>query len=692
MAAVFAKAEQSLFSKPQERIFLWLDTLKGEIYDREFLDSNAAKLASLVISTSSYEDRASSQAVVTFVKESLKRSDVFLKAFAAALVKGSSSVRSNADAISFLRWISIVVLFLPESSGKKAAAKLLEVASTPLNLLYSSPHLRWPAARRSIVSLLSQRPDLLLDAVASSKSSSANGSVVLNVGMIAAVLDVIIREPFKKSGSDRSLPPSSSSSSSSPAAPRSRVPETLRIQVKDEMLKLFCSEVIGGKERPSRETLFAFRRLLAALTVDDVSNVLVPAFVRVLRRQSDVAMTALAYVPPMIQIDFSSFAAELIPLIIQQLRSKESVRALALDSLRSIAQAISNHSSSRSSTSSNNLDLVAKQAVSIRAILDGSAEAKPKAVGERVTLALALQALAEAFRVRDFEKKEEDKDAFDVAPVAESICVSLANVIKDEPMEEAKIAALGALGVWLPRCSAVAPAVVTQIDQGAQKDPKEVVRRAYLRTAVNAVVESPHLRPSFKAMAETTAAKVVTDSLTKPLLRFDGIQALLLALLVLDDTVSTPLWTAAVKADSLLLHPSNASRYQGTDARVVLALVSALLSPHQAALRKKALSAEAAACRLLVAALVVGTKETRALAKATARRLMSEGGGVGIGGSEIRRGSEIAAALVAAAAFWTANSTELPALAVESGVSGGISGSSSSSFSSSSFSSSFSSS
>lgn len=178
----------------------------------EFLDTNAAELVAIVFSTLPvYRDAASRQAVVGFLREAIAASDVFLKAFAAALIRCDPAKRSNQvqtscpvctsthghvfhqmvapmismgdganqvcwtlwfllvqDCIVLLSWNDLLLRQLRLPAAAKAAARVVASQAGLLDCLVD--HARWPSIVNAAGGILRDKPALLDDYVAVARS------------------------------------------------------------------------------------------------------------------------------------------------------------------------------------------------------------------------------------------------------------------------------------------------------------------------------------------------------------------------------------------------------------------------------------------------------------------------------------------------------------------------------------------
>lgn len=265
-----------------------------------------------------YEDLSSQRLVRSFAAAAAKRSETFVKALAAAVVKAASSKPppSRAEARVLLHWGRIVLLNLDTDSPatKKAVSKLVEVQGALLDQLSAAvAAAEWPSVARVVKGLLRSKPGLQADFLAAARSS-ANGA-----GIARALLE-------SAGGS------SSSSNAESDGA----------VALREQLLGLYVEKVlVGGRERAGPEVLAAYRPLLQQLSEEDLNTKVLPAVNKALRRVPDVAMGAVvalaADVPAALNGSVAKAAGELVPVLVQQMRLKESVRAAAQEAVRALA-------------------------------------------------------------------------------------------------------------------------------------------------------------------------------------------------------------------------------------------------------------------------------------------------------------------------------------------------------------------
>ncbi|KAG2444413.1 hypothetical protein HXX76_001166 [Chlamydomonas incerta] len=610
MAGVLADAERRLaVPSYKKRTELWSDKLTGELVDKEFTDANAPALAGLVGATlSSYTDLPSQRLVRAFIAAACRRSDAFVRALAAVVVKAATVKPpapgpSRAEAEVLLHWSRAVLLALDAEApaAKKAVAKLVEIQVALLDQLSAQlTEAQFVSYGRLVRGQVRRKPALEPEFLAAIRAA-ANGS-----GGVRALLTDAAPAGAEGAGAPDSL--------------------------YEQLLAVYLDKVLAGaRERAPADVVAAYRPLLARLTPADLSGRLLPAVSKALRRVPDVALGALvglAAAAPA-SLDLSGAAKELVPVLVSQMRLKEGVRAAGQEAVRALA--------GRTSDGGVLVELVA----GIRKVLDGSAEGKVKVAAERSTLATALAALAEA-----------PVPAAQLGPLAAEACAFLAVAIKDELSEDVKIALLAALAAWLPPSASAGPApaaVAAQLLLCLKDGAREGLRRAAARALLSAVRAAPPLAPalllapSAAGGAAEPCLKWAADGLAKPALRLDGVLgALVVARSVLAAEAAgagaavpagDKTWAAVFKPDSALLAPINAAKLPPADCPRAGELAEVLLSAPAGSSIAAAIEATPgsldAVCRLLVCAGLHSAKPARLEAQAAIRRLVAAPGGAG---------------------------------------------------------------
>jgi hypothetical protein len=326
-----------------------------------FLDANALELVTLALETVPIYNSRHEQRAVNRVLRAALGHDAFLKPLAAALIKQGSGKLPPQHAFTLLEWSCLVLEQLPPEGSKKATQKLLEVQANLLDTLYASSDMsssssrcrqhHWLAAQRTVLRLLRVRPTLQADYL---EAAAASGSP----GLVRAALAGAMQQ-------------------------QQRQQQDSRQQAINTLLPVLCDKVLAGREKPPASLLAAYGPLLGALELPQLTETLLPAASRAMRRTPEPAITALAAALQYVQLDLSSSALELVGLLVAQLRAKEAVRGAAGAALSAVARCVQDPA-------------VGQQLVaSVSGLLGGgSAEGKIKAAAERTALAAALTALS----------------------------------------------------------------------------------------------------------------------------------------------------------------------------------------------------------------------------------------------------------------------------------------------------------
>jgi hypothetical protein len=271
--------------------------------------------------------------------------EAFLKPLAAAVVKAAAGRPPPQTAYVLLEWSAAVLGALDPTSTQKAAGKVMEAQGQLLDSVAASHH--WRPAVQVLRKLLATAPALL--PLYLSTAAAQAGS---RPGLVHGVLAACLGRPEAMSAAVAAL------------------------------LPVMCDQVLMGRERPSPATTAAYAPLLASLSSEQISSAVAAAAVKALRRTPEPAMASLAGLLPALSADASSSALELVTLMVQQLRSKESVRSSGPGAVAALAARVG--------------DPGVQQALvgHLVDVLSGKVDGKLKSTGERSAVAAALTALA----------------------------------------------------------------------------------------------------------------------------------------------------------------------------------------------------------------------------------------------------------------------------------------------------------
>lgn len=275
-----------------------------------FVNDHSVELATLVLETlPSYSLKTQQRAVNQWVRSALAY-DGFLKAFAGALIKACAVHQPPQNAIKLLEWTCLVLEQLPQGSGK-AVQKLLEAQGSLFITLFSNSsdhagHQRWQASQRIVSRLLRSNSSLYADYI---QAAAASG----NAGLVNATLSACLLQQGKQQQQQQ---------------------QTAHAAV-ELLLPVLCDKLLAARETPKPLQLAAYAPLLSkALTPQQLTDKLVPAACKAMRRTPEPAITAFAGALQYVQLDISSVAPELVDVLLQQLRVKEAVRGVSRTAAR----------------------------------------------------------------------------------------------------------------------------------------------------------------------------------------------------------------------------------------------------------------------------------------------------------------------------------------------------------------------
>ncbi|MEW5308073.1 MAG: hypothetical protein WDW38_000060 [Sanguina aurantia] len=639
---------------------LWQSTMMNALEDDGLLEDRAPDLVALVLRTLSpvYQSDASSRkAVRAFVTAAATRHQPFLKALTGGLIKritaasppsaagGSVPTLNRSDALVLLQWSSLALSLLDSTPAlKKAVPRLLDSIVVLLDLLASDPAVRWPSIMRSIGAVVSKRgPTLAAECLAAAERAAGAAGGAGGAGLLRLLQDVAIAPPVNQrkrqaerrllegsvklaSGEVRRRQKAAAAAAAEAAAAASAAGEPAPVPAEgpaaadapsngndaphaagakliSDVLAVYLERALGGKERASAATLASFDQLLSTLDASAFSARVMPPLLRTLKRNPEAAMVALSDLASRVDLDLSAAGVELLPLLVQQARLKEGLRALAVEGARRVVLRVRDGAA------------LAVMVGAVTRVLDGSAEGKVKVASERGALVLMLTVLGEA--------------SAEVAAVAAPKAVAfLLAFYKDEIAEDVRVALLGALGVWLPCCGAAPPAAAVALLAAGVRDTKEGLRRAHLRAAVAALKSCPAMAAHLAPLVEG-CSKNVADGCGKALLRLDGVLSLAVAAQVaaMDPAAAATLdkdkvWAMCLKADSALLAPATAAKFAPADAAAAAQLAATLLL-HFSSKLAKADGSTGAVCRLLTVLLMHHCPAVRLAAQAAGRSVSS---------------------------------------------------------------------
>ncbi|KAL4419436.1 hypothetical protein ABPG77_006363, partial [Micractinium sp. CCAP 211/92] len=546
-----------------QRMAAWEDLAAAAANDAGFVGEHAADLAQAVVKTlPAYTDADSRRAVQQFVSAAVEQ-DAFLKALAGGVVKQEKAKLKPHEAAALVGWAAAILGQLDVGSTKKAVVKLLECQAAFLEALAADGDEAWATAERAFCPVLRRRPELAAEATALAKAKAS--------GPLARAL---------------------LGSAANDAAAQQELVAAL--------LPVFCEKVLAAKERGTAGALACWGALASAASEEQVTGMLLPTAVRMMKRNPEVAMAAAVPMLAGVSLDLSGHVGELWPALLQQSRhAKEAVRLLAAECVAAMSRHISDSG------------VTGEQLATACGVLDGSAEGKIKSVAERASLAAVIASLASA-----------PGRGPSVARVAAQAVDFICKYYKEELSEDVKLALAGALAAWLPRCSGMPEAALARITESLKE--KEGLKRAHLRALAAALRSNQEARAQAASLA-APLGKLVLEGCAKAAARLDGLLALTAAAyvasadLAADEALAADkVWQAACGADSPLLAPGTAAKLAPEDAGAAAEAAEVLLTQHARHLGGEASPAAAAAARTLALLLLHHAPAPQAAATAAA--------------------------------------------------------------------------
>ncbi|KAJ7561862.1 hypothetical protein O6H91_03G044500 [Diphasiastrum complanatum] len=480
---------------------------------------------------SRYDDRASQAAVEHIIIKAL-REPSFVKTFTGAIVQtaekelkvGTCPVRHK-----LLRWSCLIIQYNPDIlTVKTAFSRLAAIQASLLSILLHSSFQTQRVSRRVVVHLLSHVTDLFERYVKELRDSSIpieNSSGLINVLLGFCSTDSALYE-----------------------------------RNKDFFLDIYIKEVLTSKEKPSKASSEAFEPLFKQFTHEDFAKAVVPAAIRMLKRNPELSLETLSILLKHTNLDLSKYVGDFQPLALLQARHSDESR-------RNEALAVVSHLASHSS----DVDALAGMFQSIKSILQGS-EGKLTFPYQRVGMVNAVIALCEAPRGKASSS------------VASSISNFLLGFYREDGNEEVRGAVLIALSAWLARAGSALPTDLASFFVNGLKE-KESLRRAHLR-CLRVAFQNTDLKIQMYNLVEHLVP-FVKSGVSKPALRLDGIYSLLLLAWIAamdvraDERLNKEkIWTLVLQKDSTLLSPSMVGKLQPDDCEAVVELVEVLHVQH----------------------------------------------------------------------------------------------------------------
>ncbi|KAL1214916.1 Protein ILITYHIA [Cardamine amara subsp. amara] len=478
-----------------------------------------------------YDDRGSRKAVDNLIVKGLENV-TFMKTFAAMLVQVmEKQLRFCFDTVCYrlLTWSCLVLgksQFVTVS--KNAFVRVASTQASLLRVIMESSFRMRRACKKIMFHLFSQSPAIYNSYIDEVKNS---------------------RIPCKDTPELLGLLLEFSCSSAA-----------LFEQSKAIFVHIYVTDVLNSREKQKQNLSKCFQPLLLRLSHEEFQTVILPAAVKMLKRNPEIVLESVGFLLANVNIDLSKYALELLPVILPQARHMDEDRRLgALSMVRCLSE------------KSSNPDTTEAMFASVKAIVGGS-EGRLQSPHQRIGMLNAVQELARA------------PEGKYIGSLSKTVCSFLISCYKDEGNEDVKLSILSAVSSWASRSSvAIQPNLVSFIAAGLKE--KEALRRGHLRCIRN-ICRNPDTISQISDLL-SPLIQLVKSGFTKAVQRLDGIYALLIVSKIAacdikaeDTMVKEKLWTLISQNEPSLVHITLASKLSSDDCVVCVDLLEVLLVEH----------------------------------------------------------------------------------------------------------------
>lgn len=478
-----------------------------------------------------HDDLASRRDVDNFIKCSLCEV-TFAKCFAAVLLQVMEKQLKFQSPVSCYRLFKWSCLLVAESQfatvSKNALRRLCQAQALVLQSVMQGSFRIKRASRKTFFSFCSKSPDVyvtyleeLQNSRISCKDCPAFVSLVLEYSSSNLVLFDQWRQTF---------------------------------------LDIYVTTVLNAKEKPGKGLSEAFLPLFTYLSHEDFKNIVVPASVKMLKRNPELVLESVRILLQSTNLDLSKYAIEILSVVLTQARHADETRRL---SALVIIKCLSQKSSSP--------DVVEAMFDAVKSVMRGS-EGRLTFPYQRAGTINALQEMSNA---------PEGKYLNSLSP---SICSFLLSCYKDDGNEEVKQACLTALACWAARSAdALRPDFVSFISSGLKE--KESLRRGFLR-CLHVLFRNSDAVSGMSSLL-VPLLQVVKTGFTKSAQRLDGLYAFICVAKIVavdvkaDEMVTKErIWSLVSQNEPSLVPTSLASKLSVDDCLACLDLFEVLLLDH----------------------------------------------------------------------------------------------------------------
>ncbi|XP_062084326.1 protein ILITYHIA [Humulus lupulus] len=481
-----------------------------------------------------YDDRGSRRAVDDIIIKSLGDT-IFMKSFAGALVQSmekQGKVQSYVGGLRLLQW-SLFLLTKSQFAtvSKNACCRVATAQASLIHLLMQRSFRERRACKRTFFQLFSQSPDIYKMYIEE-----------LKVGRI----------PYMDSPEFIGLLMEFSSTSSKSSS--------LVEQFKPTFLDIYVKAVLNAREKPARGLSEAFQPLFTHMLHEDFQNTVVPASLKMLKRNPEIVLESIGILLKSVSLDLSKYALEILSVVLPQARHADEGRRIE-------ALAIVGCLSKKSS----NPDALEAMFNAVKSVLGGS-EGRLAFPYQRIGLINVLQELSNA------------PDGKHLNSLSQTVCSFLLSFYKDDGNEEVKLATLSTLGSWAAHyADVVQPDVVSFIASGLKE--KEALRRGHLR-CLRALCKNADAVLRISSLL-APLIQLVKTGFTKAVQRLDGIYALLLVgkiaavdIKAEETVVKEKIWSLVSQNEPSLVPITMASKLSTEDCMTCIDLLEVLVVEH----------------------------------------------------------------------------------------------------------------
>lgn len=109
------------------------------------------------------------------------------------------------------------------------------------------------------------------------------------------------------------------------------------------ILDIYVSAILSAREKPGKSLTEAFHPLYLQISHEDFQSVVMPAAVKMLKRNPEIVLESVGILLKSVNLDLSKYASEILSVVLVQARhADEGRRDVALAIVRSLSQKSSN--------------------------------------------------------------------------------------------------------------------------------------------------------------------------------------------------------------------------------------------------------------------------------------------------------------------------------------------------------------